>query len=99
MVPLSLLSISEEVVFCCCKDAEYAALKHELACREAECAQLRGKDLGQRLLIPRNMLRHEENVFLDDVTVEEVSAELGVPVISIPQDGGALLRAMLHLTD
>ena len=62
-------------------------------------AQLRGKDLGQRLLIPRNMLRHEENVFLDDVTVEEVSAELGVPVISIPQDGGALLRAMLHLTD
>ena len=34
--------------------------------------QLRGKDLGERLLIPDNMLRAGERVFLDYVTVEQV---------------------------
>jgi putative radical SAM enzyme (TIGR03279 family) len=35
-------------------------------------AQLKGKDLGRRLLLTKNMLRHGENVFLDDVTLEDV---------------------------
>ena len=52
--------------------------------------QLKGKDLGKRLLISETMLRHGETVFLDDVTVEELSAALGVPVIPVPQDGFAL---------
>lgn len=57
-------------------------------------AQLRGKDLGARLLIPVNMLRHGEGVFLDDVTVEDVSAALGVPVRVVRQDGEDLFDAM-----
>lgn len=36
-------------------------------------------DLG-RVLLPLHMLRHGENVFLDDYTVERLSAELGCPV-------------------
>ena len=43
-------------------------------------SQLRGKELGERLLIPANMLRSGENVFLDDVTTGDVEQELGVPV-------------------
>jgi len=58
-------------------------------------AQLRGKPLAKRLLIPRNMLRHGEGVFLDDVTVEEVERALQVKVVQVPQDGAALLWAML----
>jgi NifB/MoaA-like Fe-S oxidoreductase len=58
-------------------------------------AQLKGKALGEKLLIPSNMLRHGETVFLDDVTVADVERELNVKVIDIPQDGAELLYAML----
>lgn len=58
-------------------------------------AQLKGKALGERLLIPSNMLRHGETVFLDDLTVADVERELNVKVIDIPQDGAELLCAML----
>ncbi|MDR1132048.1 MAG: DUF512 domain-containing protein [Oscillospiraceae bacterium] len=58
-------------------------------------AQLRGKPLGRRLLIPRCMLREGEGVFLDDVTVAQAEAELGVALIPIASGGGALLSAML----
>lgn len=58
-------------------------------------AQLRGKPLGEELLIPAVMLRSGDPVFLDDVTVEEVSQTLGVPVRAVPNDGEALLQAVL----
>jgi putative radical SAM enzyme (TIGR03279 family) len=57
--------------------------------------QLRGRELGSRLLIPRNMLKHGENVFLDDVTVAEVTGILGVTVRVVEQDGADFLRAIL----
>lgn len=50
--------------------------------------QLREKDLGGRLLIPDNMLRAGEQVFLDDVTVEQVEQALGVTVVPVPADSG-----------
>ena len=56
--------------------------------------QLTGKELGKRLLIPRNMLRQGEGVFLDDVTLPELSEKLGVPVRVVEQDGGDLAAAM-----
>ena len=59
--------------------------------------QLRGQDLGERLLIAQNMLRRGEHVFLDDVSLEEVSQTLGVPVIPVPQDGFALFDAIFQL--
>ena len=58
-------------------------------------AQLKGKDLGGRLLIPINMLRHGGDVFLDDLHVGDVERELGVPVTVVEQDGFDLLDAML----
>jgi putative radical SAM enzyme (TIGR03279 family) len=57
-------------------------------------AQLRGIDLGNRLLIPQTMLRDGEGVFLDDVTVSEVEKELQIEVFTIGQDGGDLFLAM-----
>ena len=50
--------------------------------------QLNGKDLGKRLLIPDNMLRAGERVFLDDVTVEQLEEALGAAVIPVPADSG-----------
>ena len=58
-------------------------------------AQLKGRDLGQRLLIPVNMLRHGGDVFLDDLRVCDVERELGVPVTVVEQDGFDLLDAVL----
>lgn len=57
-------------------------------------AQLKGKNLGTRVLLPQNTLRHGETVFLDDMTVEELSQGLGVPVIPVDQDGFALFEAL-----
>ncbi len=57
--------------------------------------QLRGRDLGERLLLPASMLRAGERVFLDDVTLDDVERELGVPAVPVAQDGYELLDAML----
>ena len=56
--------------------------------------QLKGRNLGQRLLIPQTMLRSGEEIFLDDYTVEKLSAELGVPVIPVKPEGESLLQAI-----
>ena len=58
-------------------------------------AQLRGKKLGEELLIPANMLRAGEEIFLDDITVSQVEKELGVPVRVVDPSGQAFVRALL----
>ena len=55
--------------------------------------QLAGEDLGERLLLPCNMLRSGERVFLDDVTVEELEKTLQVPIRIVESDGRALYEA------
>ena len=57
--------------------------------------QLRGRELGERLLVPCHMLRDGEDVFLDDVTTEEVEKELSVPVRVVDPDGSSLCRCIL----
>ena len=57
-------------------------------------AQLKGRELGERLLISQNMLRRAEMDFLDDVKLEEASAALGLPIYPIEQDGFALFDAV-----
>ncbi|MBR3593949.1 MAG: DUF512 domain-containing protein [Clostridia bacterium] len=56
--------------------------------------QLSGKDLGDELLIPDVMLRHENDKFLDDVTVEELEKALGVKVRVVSSDGYGLIDAL-----
>lgn len=58
-------------------------------------AQLSGKPLGERLLIPDVMLKFHEDVFLDDVSLEQVSEKLGVLVETVSADDGYLLLAAL----
>ena len=58
-------------------------------------AQLEGLDLGSELLIPANMLRHEQDRFLDDLTLEQVQETLGVPVLPVDNDAFELLARML----
>ena len=57
--------------------------------------QLLKRELGERLLIPCNMLRSGENVFLDDLTVEEISEALGREIIIVDEGGEDLVSSVL----
>ena len=57
---------------------------------------LKDNIVGERVLIPEVMLRHQTNVFLDDVTIDDVERELGVKVIPTPSDGFELLDIILE---
>ncbi len=57
--------------------------------------QLQDRPLGERLLIPCNMLRAEEDVFLDDFTVSDVENALQVRLDIVKSSGQALLDAIL----
>ena len=59
-------------------------------------AQLQGQDLGEKLLIPCHMLRSGENVFLDDVTVEEIEKQLNIPVVVVDEKGEDLVHSILN---
>lgn len=58
-------------------------------------AQLSGKDLGEVLLVPDTMLRADEDIFLDDITVEELSQTLQIPVVIVKSNGYSLLEGIL----
>ncbi|MFY7803328.1 MAG: TIGR03279 family radical SAM protein, partial [Limnoraphis robusta] len=44
---------------------------------------LKGKDLGDGILLPSVMLKHEDTLFLDDMSVGELSAQLNVPIFPV----------------
>lgn len=62
-------------------------------------AQLVGQPLGDELLIPNVMLRHEGDLFLDDTKLTDVRERLGVPVTPVESDGAALLAAIFGTED
>ncbi len=60
--------------------------------------QLKGKDLGQRLLLPSCMFRRGEEVFLDDITRVEVQNALQVPVNIVKSGGQDLVYGILGIS-
>ena len=59
--------------------------------------QLKGEDLGEELLIPSAMLRAEGDMFLDSVTVEELSERLGIKITPVNNDGYELVNAIFGI--
>lgn len=58
--------------------------------------QLKDKKLGDTLLIPSSMLRAEGDMFLDSVTVDELSQKLDVKIVVVDNDGYALIDAIFE---
>ncbi len=58
-------------------------------------AQLKDKPLGIRLLLPENILRSGEDVFLDDFRVPELEKALQVPVNIVKSSGHDFVQAVL----
>ena len=57
-------------------------------------AQLKGRELGEELLLPCNMLRSGEDVFLDDLTVADVEKALQTKLRIVESDGCDFVRAV-----
>ena len=65
-----------------------------LICGADIVSALENTDLGEELIIPPNCLRSEGDMFLDDMTVDELSEKLNVKVTQNGTDGEDLLRAL-----
>lgn len=57
--------------------------------------QLQGVDLGDELIIPDVMLRSEKDMFLDSITVSELSEKLGVKITATSVDGYDMVENIL----
>ncbi len=57
--------------------------------------QLKDKNLGELLLIPKVMLRAEDDLFLDDVSLEDVQNKLGIKIQPVSNDGNELLFSII----
>lgn len=58
-------------------------------------AQLTGKPLGQCLLLPENVLRSGEDVFLDDYRLSELEKALQVPINIVKSSGSDFVESVL----
>ena len=59
-------------------------------------AQLKEQKLGNTLILPCNMLRDGEEVFLDDITLSDLKDSLQVEVNVVKSSGQALIDAMIN---
>ena len=58
--------------------------------------QLKDKNLGDVLLIPSSMLRAEGDMFLDSITVKELSQKLNIKIIPVDNNGYMLVDTILN---
>ena len=61
--------------------------------------QLKDRGLGEKVLIPCNMLRSGEDVFLDDLTVEMISEALGTEIVVVDEPGADLVDCLINPPD
>lgn len=59
--------------------------------------QLKGKDLGEELLISRSMLKADESIFLDDYTIEMIEKELDIKITPVDNSGEGFIRSVLGI--
>lgn len=57
--------------------------------------QLKDKDLGDVLLLPCNMFKADQDIFLDDVTLTELSQSLQLPVKIVESEGEDFVRKIV----
>lgn len=60
------------------------------------CAQLSGKELGDNLLLPTNTLKADENIFLDDMTLEELENNLQINAIIVKSSGVDFVKTIIN---
>ena len=61
--------------------------------------QLKDRELGEKVLIPCNMLRSGEDVFLDDLTVDDIREALGTELVVVDEPGADLVDCVINPPD
>ena len=61
--------------------------------------QLKDRELGEKVLIPCNMLRSGEDVFLDDLTVDDIKEALGTELVVVDEPGADLVDCVINPPD
>lgn len=59
--------------------------------------QLKGKILGEELLVPETMIKHDEDIFLDDISIHDVERELNIKVKKVANNGKDFINALLGI--
>ena len=57
--------------------------------------QLKGKDLGEYLILCGDMLKDDDDVFLDDIGLDEVSLKLETDIVVVENDARELIKAII----
>ena len=60
------------------------------------CAQLKELDLGERLLLPENLLKADEDILLDDMTLKELEKSLQIPISIVKSSGDDFVRSVVE---
>ena len=62
-----------------------------------EC--LKEKDLGQKLFIPSVTLRHEGDLFLDNMSKDELAQKLNIEIDCLSNDGTEFVDKLVGLVE
>ena len=90
--------IAHKNKFACDEDDEWTLQEQELGREERAAlkkAKEEGTDLGEAVFFPRCALRADGDVFLDDMTPEELSAEIGLPALPSGPGGAEYVDSLL----
>ena len=58
--------------------------------------QLHGKELGEKLLLPANLLKADEDILLDDISVTDIEKALQIPVSIVKSSGECFVGSIVH---
>jgi len=59
--------------------------------------ELKKKELGEELFLPRNMLESQCIMFLDSITLEDAQKELNTKITIVPTDGESFIKYILGI--
>lgn len=62
-------------------------------------SQLKGKDLGEYLLLPESLLRNSTHTLLDDVEIEDIEKELNIKIKISTNSGDRFIKTILNMED
>ena len=66
--------------------------------KDMTLAQLKELDLGERLLLPENLLKADEDILLDDMTLKELEKSLQIPISIVKSSGEDFVHSVLEQT-
>lgn len=60
------------------------------------CEQLAGKDLGEKLLLPENLMKADEDILLDDMTLKTLENTLQIPISIVKSSGSDFVHCIIE---